>query len=329
MTDNTTPMSALTAALYGALIVYLGGWFLGYWIGNFSLLLFILTLVTMVYWFAERFRFKPAREAAALALVEGDRARRAQLAAQGIAKVDGDIAPAREKLLMQPWWLDWTAGLFPVICIVFLLRSFLFEPFKIPSGSMIPTLLVGDLILVNKFHYGVRLPVINTKILDNNPVQRGDVMVFRYPVDPRQDYIKRVVGIPGDVIEYRNQKLSLNGQPVPLTPLGEFYEEDRLRYEPMWQEKLGDVEHRILVNPGMGSYFGGMPKSFPYADNCRYSAEGMTCTVPPGHYFMMGDNRDNSQDSRFWGFVPDANIVGKAFFVWMNFGNLGRIGPFH
>jgi signal peptidase I len=329
MTETNTPMSALTAALYGALIVYLGGWFMGYWIGNFAFLLLTLTLVTMLYWFAERLRFRPAREAAARQLEEGDRARRAQLAAQGIQKVDGDIAPARERLLMQPWWLDWTAGLFPVICIVFLLRSFLFEPFKIPSGSMIPTLLVGDLILVNKFHYGVRLPVINKKIIDNNPVQRGDVMVFRYPVDPRQDYIKRVVGLPGDHIEYSAQRLSINGQPVPLEPRGEYYEEDRLRYEPMFEEKLGTVAHRILVNPQAPSYFGGLPKNFPFSQNCRYSAEGMQCTVPAGHYFMMGDNRDNSQDSRFWGFVPDENIVGRAFFVWMNFGNLGRIGPFH
>ena len=121
---------------------------------------------------------------------------------------------------MQPWWLDWTAGLFPVILVVFLLRSFLFEPFKIPSGSMVPTLLVGDLILVNKFHYGVRLPVINKKIIDNNPVQRGDVMVFRYPVDPRLDYIKRVVGLPGDEVAYLNQKLSINGQPVPTVRQG-------------------------------------------------------------------------------------------------------------
>jgi signal peptidase I len=255
-------MSVLTAALYGALIVYLGGWFLGYWIGNFALLLLILTLVTMVYWFAERLKFKPAREAAARALEEGDRARRAQLAAQGIEKVDGDIAPAREKLLMQPWWLDWTAGLFPVICIVFLLRSFLFEPFKIPSGSMIPTLLVGDLILVNKFHYGVRLPVINKKLIDNNPVQRGDVMVFRYPVDPRQDYIKRVVGLPGDRIEYVNQRLSINGQPVALQPQGEFYEEDRLRYEPMFEEKLGDVAHASWSTRSAPSYFGRCRRTF-------------------------------------------------------------------
>ncbi|GAB1390560.1 MAG: hypothetical protein AMXMBFR78_17520 [Rubrivivax sp.] len=322
-------MSPLTAALYGALIVYLGGWFLGHWTGNFSLLLFVLTMVTLLYWLAERFHFKPARAAAAASLEQQDAARRQELARMGIEKVDGDVQEAKARLLMQPWWLDWTAGLFPVILIVFLLRSFLFEPFKIPSGSMIPTLLVGDLILVNKFHYGIRLPVLNRKILDNNPVQRGDVMVFRYPVDPRQDYIKRVVGLPGDEISYANQRLSINGQPVPTKALGEFYDEDSLRYSPLFSEKLGEVEHRILVDPQRQAYYGPEPKTFPMAQNCRYTAEGVSCKVPAGHYFMMGDNRDNSQDSRYWGFVPDENIVGRAFFVWMNFGNLGRIGSFH
>jgi len=322
-------MSSLTAALYGALIVYLGGWFLGHWTGNFTLLLFILTVVTLLYWLAERLRFKPAREAAAAALEQQDASRRAELAKMGIDKVDGDVQEAKARLLMQPWWLDWTAGLFPVILVVFLLRSFLFEPFKIPSGSMIPTLLVGDLILVNKFHYGVRLPVINKKIIANHDPQRGDVMVFRYPVDPRQDYIKRVVGIPGDEVSYVNQKLSINGQPVETVPKGEFYDEDSLRYSPQFSEKLGTVEHNILVDPRRQTYYGPDPKTFPMAENCRYTAEGVTCKVPAGHYFMMGDNRDNSQDSRFWGFVPDENIVGKAFFIWMNFGNLKRIGPFH
>jgi signal peptidase I len=326
---NNNTLSAITAGLYGALVVYLGGWFLGFWSGNFSLLLFVLTLVTLLFWLAERLRFKPAREAAAAALVQQDAARRAELASKGIDKVDGNVAEAREKLLMQPWWLDWTAGLFPVILIVFLLRSFLFEPFKIPSGSMIPTLLVGDLILVNKYHYGVRLPVINKKIIDNNPVQRGDVMVFRYPVDPRQDYIKRVVGLPGDEVSFVNQKLSINGQELPLVSKGEYFDADSRRYEPHFSEKLGAVEHEILVNPRRPAWFGGDTKAFPFAENCRYTAEGVTCKVPAGHYFMMGDNRDNSQDSRYWGFVPDENIVGKAFFVWMNFGNLGRIGSFN
>jgi signal peptidase I len=307
-------MSTLTAALYGALVIYLGGWFIGKWTGNLSLLLFVLASVTLLYWLAERFMFRPARLAAAAKL--------------GIDKVDGDVATAREQLLAQPWWLDWTAGLFPVILIVFLLRSFLFEPFKIPTGSMVPTLLVGDLILVNKFHYGVRLPVVHKKIIDNNPVARGDVMVFRYPVDTRLDYIKRVVGLPGDEVSYLNQKLVINGKPVEASAMPEFFEAESLRYEPQFAEQLGEAKHNILVNPRRQAFYGPDPKTFPGAENCRYSPEGVVCKVPPGHYFMMGDNRDNSMDSRFWGFVPDENIVGRAFFVWMNFGNLSRIGGF-
>ncbi|MBX3625457.1 MAG: signal peptidase I [Rhizobacter sp.] len=321
-------MGSLTGLLYACLAVYLGGWYLGKWTGNFSLLLFILTLVTLAYWLAERFHFAPARAKAARSLEQQDQARREELASKGIAKVDGDIAPAREALLMQPWWLDWTAGLFPVILIVFLLRSFLFEPFKIPSGSMVPTLLVGDLILVNKYHYGVRLPVINKKIIELNKPQRGDVMVFRYPANPSIDYIKRVVGVPGDEVSYRNQRLYLNGQQVETTALPEFYDDDSTRYFKQYSEKLGSVEHNILVDVQRPSYI-RPTDPFPYKENCSYSAEGVTCKVPAGHYFMMGDNRDNSEDSRFWGFVPDENIVGKAFFVWMNFGNLRRIGSFH
>jgi signal peptidase I len=325
-------MGSLTSVLYGFLAVYLGGWYIGKWNGNFSLLLFILTLVTLAYWLAERFHFAPRREQAALTLDAQDVARRANLARQGIDKVDSSVVAARQTLLMQPWWLDWTAGLFPVILAVFLLRSFLFEPFKIPSGSMIPTLLVGDLILVNKFHYGVRLPVINKKIIANNDPKRGDVMVFRYPKDTSVDYIKRVVGVPGDEITFREQRLYVNGQPAPLeaVPPPGFYNEDSMRYESSFTEKLGDVAHGILLNPQSQPYYGPDDRiNFPFRENCRYSAEGVSCKVPPGHYFMMGDNRDNSQDSRFWGFVPDENIVGKAFFVWMNFGNLKRIGGFH
>jgi len=321
-------MSSLTAALFTALIVYLGGWFLGFWIGNFSLLLFILTVVTFVYWLAERFKFLPERQAAAQAVEQADAARRAELQKLGIDKVDGNVEEAKQRLLMQPWWLDWTAGLFPVILVVFVLRSFLFEPFKIPSGSMVPTLLVGDLILVNKFTYGVRLPVLNKKIIENQSPQRGDVVVFRYPPDPRLDYIKRVVGVPGDEVAYVNQRLNINGKEVPMQPLGEYYDEDSMRYAPQFSEKLGEQPHRLLVDPKRPAFFGGLEKRYPFVENCRYTAEGVTCKVPPGHYFMMGDNRDNSQDSRFWGFVPDENIVGRAFYVWMNFGNLGRIGSF-
>ena len=322
-------MSALTALLYGALIVYGAGWWLGHWIGNFSLLLFVLTLVTGVYWLAERFKFAPARAAAAQALVAQDAQRRTELTKLGIDRVDGDIEAARHQLLAQPWWLDWTAGLFPVVIAVFVLRSFLFEPFKIPSGSMVPTLVVGDLILVNKFQYGIRMPVTGTKLIANKDPQRGDVMVFHYPVDPRIDYIKRVVGVPGDEVVYANQTLTINGQKVPVQSQGEYYDDDSLRYAPKYSEQLGAVPHGILVDSQRPSIYRPMESFVNFRDNCRYTAEGVSCKVPAGHYFMMGDNRDNSQDSRFWGFVPDENIVGRAFVVWMNFGNLRRIGAFN
>ena len=321
-------MSALTAVIGGGLAIYGLGWYLGYWIGNFSLALFVLTIITMGYWLAERFVFAPARMAAADALSAQDEQRRADLARQGITRVDGDVESARQSLLAQPWWLDWTAGLFPVILVVFLLRSFLFEPFKIPTGSMIPTLLVGDLILVNKFHYGVRLPVLNIKIIANNDPKPGDVMVFRYPIDTRVDYIKRVVGVPGDEVAYLNQTLSINGKPVPTRANGDFYDEESMRYAPRFVEKLGAGEHQLLVDLKRPTSHGGDNKTFPMHEACRYSEQGVVCKVPPGHYFMMGDNRDNSQDSRYWGFVPDQNIVGRAFFVWMNFSNLKRIGSF-
>ena len=324
-------MGALTGVLYGLLVLFLGGWYVGKWTGNFSLLLLILTVVTFAYWLAERYHFAPRRAQAAAQLEQQHAERVQRLAQSGISKVDDNVAQARASLLTQPWWLDWTAGLFPVILAVFLLRSFLFEPFKIPSGSMIPTLLVGDLILVNKYHYGVRLPVINKKIIANHDPQRGDVMVFRYPKDESVDYIKRVVGVPGDEISFHDQQLYINGVAAPMQqlPAPGFYDEDSRMYFPEFKEKLGTVEHDILLNPHNQPYYGSEDKiTFPFRENCRYSAEGVTCKVPAGHYFMMGDNRDNSQDSRFWGFVPDENIVGKAFFVWMNFGDLKRIGGF-
>ena len=325
-------MGALTGLLYGLLGVFLGGWYLGKWSGNFSLLLMILTVVTFAYWLAERFVFAPRRRVAAATLEQQTADRQVRLSKQGITKVDNaDVSQARDALLAQPWWLDWTAGLFPVIFVVFLLRSFLFEPFKIPSGSMIPTLLIGDLILVNKFHYGVRLPVINKKIIENHDPQRGDVMVFRYPKDTSVDYIKRVVGVPGDVVSFRNQRLYVNDVEAPIeqAPPPGFYDEDLRLYFPEYKEKLGEISHNILLNLSSQPFYGPPDKiTFPFRDNCQYSAEGLTCKVPPGNYFMMGDNRDNSQDSRWWGFVPDENIVGKAFFVWMNFGNLKRIGGF-
>ena len=322
-------MQWITAAILAAFVGYIAAWYTGSIEGNFALLLFLATVVTGVYWLAERFYFGPRRRAAAAALEQAAVERRAELDRMGIAKTDIEVSDdARDRILMQPWWLDWTAGLFPVIAIVFVLRSFLFEPFKIPSGSMIPTLMVGDLILVNKFTYGIRLPVINKKITEGNKPQRGDVMVFRYPPQPTLDYIKRVVGVPGDEVAYINKRLSINGKELPTRELPDFLDRDVMRYFKQFEETLGEQPHRAIVNNDVPAFIQGA-SNFEYKENCRYSVEGVTCKVPEGYYFMMGDNRDNSLDSRYWGFVPDKNIVGKAFFVWMNFGDLSRIGRFH
>ncbi|WP_342616875.1 signal peptidase I [Rhodoferax sp. GW822-FHT02A01] len=321
-------MQALTSAILGAFVLYAASWYFGLVDGNFALLLFLASLVTGAYWLAERFYFLPRRKAAVAALEANDAQRRAELAKMGIAQVDGDVSEAKVRLLMQPWWLDWTAGLFPVIITVFLLRSFLFEPFKIPSGSMIPTLLVGDLILVNKFTYGLRLPVLNKKITEGNKPQRGDVMVFRYPPKPSLDYIKRVVGVPGDTVAYLNKRLTINGVVQPTAAVPEFFDEDSMRYFKHYEEVLGGVKHRILNDDDRPAFVPGADQ-FAGREGCSYTIEGVTCKVPPGQYFMMGDNRDNSMDSRYWGFVPDENIVGKAIFIWMNFSHPKRIGFFN
>jgi signal peptidase I len=194
---------------------------------------------------------------------------------------------------------------------------------------MVPTLLEGDLILVNKFTYGIRLPVLNKKIIQINDPQRGDVMVFKYPMDMSQDYIKRVIGVPGDKITYENKRLTVNGVEVKYTALDDYLEDEKLVYNKQFEENLSGVSHRILNNAAAPTYNRDNVLPFPHNDACTYRYEGFTCTVPAGNYFMMGDNRDNSADSRYWGFVPDKNIVGKAFFVWMNLGNLRRIGGIH
>jgi signal peptidase I len=260
---------------------------------NFALILFILLVLSALLWVADHFVFRKRR------------------------------APDAE----EPLWVEYGASFFPVILIVFVLRSFLVEPFKIPSGSMIPTLLVGDFIAVNKFTYGIRLPVINKKIFEVNSPQRGDVVVFRYPPDPSLDYIKRVVGLPGDKVSYQNKRLTINDQFQEVARDGDYFDTERMFYTPRYLEKLGKVEHSALIEDGSPAF---VPHAmqFPGREHCIYNSAGFICTVPPGHYFMMGDNRDNSQDSRVWGFVPDENLVGKAFFVWFNFGDLKRIGGF-
>lgn len=239
------------------------------------------------------------------------------------------LRPKRAAEVGEPWWVEYAKSFFPVILAVFLLRSFLVEPFKIPSGSMIPTLQVGDFILVNKFTYGVRLPIINQKIVELNQPKRGDVMVFHYPENPSVDYIKRVVALPGDTVTYRNKSLFINGVEQAQQREGDYnYLESGLSFvhAEHFMEDLSGHKHPILVNPEMPSIHLNGVAEFPQSENCQYGMDEMTCKVPDGHYFMMGDNRDNSRDSRYWGFVPDKMIVGKAFFIWMNFGDLKRIG---
>jgi signal peptidase I len=321
-------MGTLTSLVLALFVGYGAAWYMGAVDGNFSLLLFLAAVVTGIYWLAEKLYFLPQRRKTAAEFDAGLARRRDELNRQGISRVDEPSGEARSRLLMQPWWLDWTAGLFPVIVVVFLLRSFLFEPFKIPSGSMIPTLLINDLILVNKFSYGVRLPVVNTKIIELGSPQRGDVMVFRYPPKPSLDYIKRVIGVPGDEVAYLDKKLTVNGKPLPKTSLPDYFDADSMRYSKQFEESAGGKTYKLLNDDDRPAFVAGA-EDFPFRENCRYSGQGVVCKVPEGHYFMMGDNRDNSLDSRYWGFVPEKNIVGKAFFVWMNFGNLKRIGSFN
>ena len=216
----------------------------------------------------------------------------------------------------EPWYIDQAKSFFPVLIAVLILRSFIVEPFRIPSGSMMPTLLHGDFILVNKFSYGVRLPVLHKKFIANGKPERGDVIVFRYPQQPELDYIKRVVGVPGDIVEYRNKQLFINNQRMPQVKLGLFSGKGRdaiMTGALEKLEKLPEIDHHILLNTQ------------------RHSINGRW-QVPVGEYFVMGDNRDNSNDSRYWGTVSEQNLVGKAFFIWMSWDiaggqfNFSRIG---
>ena len=297
-------------------------------LGNFALILFVLMVITGIIWFLDHFYLSKQRRAKADAALATFDARNVKLRAEGIKLETSGRAELEANLLRQPTWVEYSGSFFPVIAMVFFLRSFLYEPFKIPSSSMVPTLLVGDLILVNKFTYGIRLPILNKKIIDINHPQRGDVMVFKYPKDMSLDYIKRVVGVPGDKVVYQNKRLTINGKALTYAPLPDYLNEDSLSYSKQFKENLSGAEHLIAVVPQAPSINLGGVQDFPDKANCAYNPEGFACTVPEGEYFMMGDNRDNSEDSRYWGFVPDQNIVGKAFLVWMNLGNLKRIGTF-
>ncbi|MCL2309801.1 MAG: signal peptidase I [Proteobacteria bacterium] len=261
---------------------------------NFPLILFLLTLITGVIWALDFFYLRKKRD---------------------------PKAPT-------PAWIDYTASFFPILLIVFALRSFVAEPFKIPSSSMRPTLEVGDFILVNKFSYGIRLPIIEKKIIPIGSPQRGDVVVFRYPLNPSQDYIKRVIGIPGDVIEYRDKKLKVNEQLLPQQKGANYSYLEGGRFENLdrftetAQSADGAREHPIAIDPRKPTLYLDHVFPFPLRSACEYFENGFRCTVPKGYYWMMGDNRDNSEDSRYWGFVPDENLRGKAFFIWFNWGDI-------
>jgi signal peptidase I len=242
-------------------------------LGNFALILFVAMIVTGVIWFLDIFYFARQRRAAAdAALAEYD-ARTAKMTADGIRH--DSHANAREAIearhLRQPTWIEYSGSFFPVIALVFFLRSFLYEPFKIPSSSMVPTLVIGDLILVNKFTYGVRLPVLNKKIIEVGDPQRGDVMVFKYPKDMTQDYIKRVIGVPGDTITYENKRLTVNGKPVEYTAMDDYLEDDGLEYRQQFTEKLVNVQHRILNSKNRRTIDLGAVDNFPNRDECTYS----------------------------------------------------------
>lgn len=261
---------------------------------DFSTILFIATVFTGCVWYVDRTWGVPRRQEEAARIQKS-----------------GNLEPDDKSIqstLKEPTFVEYCKSFFPVILAVFLLRSFLVEPFRIPSGSMMPTLLSGDFILVNKYAYGIRLPVINRKVIDVRDPKRGDVVVFRYPGDPSIDYIKRVVGLPGDYIRYRGKTVSINGKEVSQVPAGTYMSTgagSSMMGASRRTEQLGDARHDILVQPTLQSRNGEF-------------------FVPAGHYFVMGDNRDNSNDSRFWGTVPNQNLVGRAFLIWMNWDPVER-----
>jgi signal peptidase I len=256
---------------------------------DFALILVVLTALTGIVWLVDSLFF---------------RKRRMQLlgATPGSA---GDLQSAAAPAAREPVIVEYSKSFFPVILAVLVIRSFLVEPFTIPSSSMVPTLLIGDFILVNKYTYGIRLPVVNKKIIEIGEPERGDVVVFRPPSQPHRNFVKRLVGMPGDRISFVNNVLHINGMPMVQEPVGRYFGEGSNSESTggeLRREMLDEVGHQILLR---GNRMG-------------YSAPGGVWEVPEGHYFMVGDNRDNSEDSRSWGFVPEENLVGRAFFVWMH-----------
>lgn len=260
---------------------------------NLAWILVSATAISGVVWLIDKLMFAGERSLKASEIA----------ANEGQAKRDVELA-------LEPWWVENARSFFPVLLFVLVLRSFIVEPFRIPSGSMMSTLMVGDFILVSKSSYGLRLPIGHKKFFDLGEPERGDVAVFRFPRDPSVDYIKRVVGLPGDTISYIDKQLYINGELVPLTEGSEYTGVDGRNGTMQFTETLGDIEHAILRNQ---------------SPNVGFSRNLQDIKVPEGHYFMMGDNRDNSNDSRYWGFVPEENLVGRAFFIWLNVRHRGGL----
>lgn len=292
---------------------------------NFSLVLLLLTVGTGVIWALDRFLWRPKR--LARAKQEADRFSELNREAidQGQMSVIGEAQSIFNKLSAQPKWIEYTGGFFPVILFVFLLRSFVVEPFRIPSGSMLPTLHAGDFILVNKYEYGLRFPVFNFGITEGSAPKRGDIVVFKYPLDKNIDFIKRVIGVPGDEIRYINKQLYVNGKRIEATPDGNFFDKETYTDLKQFNENLEGVVHKIVENDKVPSMARPV-QGHNGLNQCIYNMGDVVCRVPDGHYFMMGDNRDNSADSRFWGFVPKEDIVGRAFYIWLNISDMSRIG---
>ncbi len=240
---------------------------------DFEAALLLFTLLTGLIWLVDSRFFAPRRK-------------------QGAEKND---------VVKDPALVEFAKSFFPIVLAVLFLRSFVVEPFRIPSGSMLPTLHSGDFILVNKYDYGVRLPFLHSKVVPIGSPERGDVAVFRFPPEPSKDFIKRIVGLPGDLISYRDKVLYINGVPAEIQPLGAYNEPrvPQMRDALRLTENLSGVEHDILIMD-------------------RRAGRDIQIRVPEGHYFAMGDNRDGSDDSRRWGFVPDHNLVGRAFMIWMS-----------
>jgi signal peptidase I len=314
LAPQPAPDPALLSVLYLALPLFAAAGIIRLLVAerlDFSSVLLGITVVTGIVWGLDVGVFRKQRAAASAA-----------------AGKDFDTIP-------EPTTVDYARSFFPVALIVLLLRSFIFEPFRIPSDSMMPTLLDGDFIIVNKYAYGLRLPVVDRKFFDIGEPQRGDVVVFRYPVDPSVNYIKRLVGLPGDHVEVTDDRITLNGKPVPFDVAPKPYNDGCYVTFQLATEQLGAHSHQALLCPvplepgapacnrrDMHGYLCSVDRP---AEGSLGESKKFVTDVPAGMYFMMGDNRDNSEDGRFWGFVPEANLVGKATRIWFNW-DWGRTG---